>query len=233
MNPHLIIKGQYKGAREPIEVYCTLCGGISYPYAEVVKNHKMSGCAVCMGKIVQSGINDLWTTAPEIAKCGNKKYDFYIENNNIIIETHGKQHYYEGNFTHKGARTLQEEQINDKIKEDIAIKNGIEYYIILDCRESTIEWIKNSIVNSKLNVLYDLSSINWEECSKYATSSKIEEAAKLWNNGLSTGDIKDIMHISATTIIDYLNKAVELKMCDYNKKESSRRGTIKRLNNQN
>ena len=318
-NPHLIIKGKYKGAREHIEVYCTLCGGTSYPYAETVKNHELSGCAVCNGKRVQVGINDLWTTTPEIAKllsnpqdgytvtahsdkykdftcpicgkilkrkittvalnglccpycsqrvsyperfvacflnqlhaeyktqkifewskdikhknkrlCGNKKYDFYIKNN-TIIETHGKQHYYENNFNHKDARTLQEEQENDKIKEEIAIKNGIENYIVLDCRESTLKWIKNSILNSKLNILYDLSNIDWNECNRYAMSSKIEEAAKLWNKGLSTSDICKIMHISTTTIIDYLNKAVELNMCDYNKTESRKRGNIKRLANQ-
>ena len=319
MNPHLIIKGKYQNARKPIEVYCTLCGGTSYPYAETVKNHKLSGCAVCNGKIVQVGINDLWTTAPEIAEllttpedgytvtkhsdkyknftcpicgkilnrkittvafnglccphcsekvsyperfmvsflnqlhidykiqkifkwskkivhenkrlCGNKKYDFYIKDG-IIIETHGKQHYIESSFTQKGARSLQEEQENDKLKENIALKNGINYYIIIDCRESNVEWIKNSILNSELNNLYNLSGIDWEECNKYATGSKIEEAARLWNDGLSTGDIKDKMHISHTTVITYLNKAVELNMCNYNKKESKKRGAIKRLTNQ-
>lgn len=67
-----------------------------------------------------------------------------------------------------------------------------------------------------------MSDINWEECNRYAMSSKIEEAASLWNDGLSMGDIKETMHISATTVITYLNKAVELNMCDYNKKESKK-----------
>lgn len=319
MNPHLIIKGKYTKGKDPIEIYCTLCGGTSYPHADELRHYKMSGCAVCNGKRVQIGINDMWTTNPKIAKlladpedgykytgksdkyvnfmcpvcksilrrrittvnenglccphcskkvsyperfmvsflnqlhieyktqkifewsknikhknkrlCGNKKYDFYVENK-IIIETHGKQHYYEGNFTHKGARTLQEEQENDKLKEEIAKKNGINHYIVIDCRESNIEWIKNSILNSELNNLYNLSDIDWEECNRYATGSKIEEAAKLWNDGLSTGDIKDKMHISCTTVITYLNKAVELNMCNYNKKESRKRGTLKKLSNQ-
>lgn len=302
-NPHLIVTGEYKGVKEPVEVYCTLCDNKSYPLADNLKKQKMSGCSVCNGKIVKIGYNDIWTTAPEVAKlllnpedgykvtkcsdkymdflcptcknilnraiktvytnglccpccserisyperflinflkqlnedfktqktfkwsknievdnkkiCGTKIYDFYINNKNIIIETHGKQHYTENSFFTLSNRTLFDEQENDRLKEQLAKDNNINYYIILDCRESNLEWIKNSILNSKLNNLYDLSIINWDQCHEYAISSKIKEAADLYNNNFKRKEIAKIMHISKATVTKYLREATNLNMCNY------------------
>ena len=53
-------------------------------------------------------------------------YDFYIPELEAIIEVHGSQHYGQG-FEKVGGRTLEEEQINDRLKEDLAKQNGIKH----------------------------------------------------------------------------------------------------------
>ena len=95
--------------------------------------------------------------------CGSKIYDFYFKLNGeeYIVETHGMQHY-KGGFESCGGKTLEEEQQNDRNKKELAIKNGIrpENYIVIDCRYSNLEFIKNNIINSKLNELFNLNKNN-------------------------------------------------------------------------
>lgn len=109
----------------------------------------------------------------------NKRYDFYIPDKNIIIEVNGRQHYDYNNWTGK---SLQQEQLNDAIKESIAIKNGISLYIKLDCRESSKEYIRNSILNSELNSVYCLDNINWEQCEIRALSNTTKEICDFYSN---------------------------------------------------
>lgn len=148
---------------------------------------------------------------------GNKKYDFYISSTNpIIIEAHGEQHFKKNSFhSHKNSKTLEEEQENDKLKMQLAINNGIlpDHYIQLDCRESNMEYIKSSIMQSELPRLFHFTEdqIDWQECNRFATSSRVYEACELWNNGLhSTTKIGIKMKLNQTTILKYLRRGSEL-----------------------
>ena len=88
----------------------------------------------------------------------NKKYDIYIPDINCIIENHGAQHYIESGFGKLGGRTLDEEIQNDKLKKIRAYDFGIKNYVIIDCSESNMKYIKNSIMNkSKLPQLLNFS----------------------------------------------------------------------------
>lgn len=90
-----------------------------------------------------------------------KRYDFYLPEFEAIIEVHGSQHYGRG-FEAIGGRTLEEEQINDRLKEDLAKQNGIKHYIVINALESTLDYIRQSVVdNQDFNQLFDISSINW------------------------------------------------------------------------
>ena len=81
---------------------------------------KVSICKDCSVLSFSSSKNEcLLFTKPPIF---NKKYDFYFDG--IICETHGLQHYEHG-FQCNGARTLEEEQLNDTYKEKVAKENGI------------------------------------------------------------------------------------------------------------
>lgn len=148
---------------------------------------------------------------------GNKIYDFYIPlYNEIIIETHGEQHFKHCFFhTRNGSKTFKEELENDKLKMDLAISNNIlpHNYIQLDCRHSNMDYIKNSIMSSVLPELLDFSEndIDWNECNSIATSSRVYEACELWNEGIYTiNDIANKMKLTTATIRNYLRRSFEL-----------------------
>lgn len=149
---------------------------------------------------------------------GNKIYDMYIDNYNIIIENHGEYHYQESFFSIKRGLTLQDIQENDKIKMKLAIDNGIhtDHYIVLDCSKSEMNYIKDSIMSSNLPKLLNFTEdqIDWDECNKFATSSRVYEACNYWNDGIkSYKDISSIMKMHNSTIRRYIKRGKELGIC--------------------
>lgn len=151
-----------------------------------------------------------------------KRYDIYIPSLNCIIENHGIQHY-ENSFSSAGGKTLEEEQANDTYKRNMALKNGIFNYIVLDCRQSDMDWIQNSVKCSLLSQFFDLSAINWDKCNEFACSNLVKTAAKLWNNGLGVYKIVNEMHLSDATVVRYLKRANKCGLCDYTKENSYKR----------
>lgn len=197
----------------PSEIYvyksiCCTCGdGISYPEKLV------------MSLLNQLNINyvkeysSYWTD--------NKRYDFYfkLDNKKHIIETHGGQHYNKSNGYMKD---FEFQQYNDKYKKELALNNGVDYYIELDCRESNLEWIKNSIINSELNNIFNLSNIDWLKCEEFALSNRVKEVCDYWrlhneinNEGLTTDNLASIFNITKPSICSYLNKGNKLGWCNY------------------
>lgn len=149
-----------------------------------------------------------------------KIYDFYLPYYNMIIETHGKQHYMENKFSNsKPRRSLNEEQYNDRYKEQLASLNRIEHYIQLDCRESDCEYIKNSIYNSILPKFFNLHKVNWDECDIYASNTLSIQVAKLWNEGLDTNAVSKELNVGKTFVLKHLKKMTKMGLCDYNPKK--------------
>ena len=161
--------------------------------------------------------------------CGNKQYDFYfkINNKSYIIETHGLQHYKES-FQSFGGKTLKQEQENDNLKEKLAIENGITNYIIIDCRESNLEYIKNNIINSELNNIFNLTNIDWLKCHKFALSNLVKIACdyKMNNPIMKTTEIGEIMKLGGQTISRYLKQGNEIGWCKYNAKEELQKSAM-------
>lgn len=311
INPHLRVIGKYENMNKPISIFCNVCNSETTTIASVVSNTEMCGCAVCCGKQIRVGYNDLWTTAPSVAellnssedgykvtktshqymdfKCpicskiikrkvstvyenglccdchrknvsfgerflhsmlnqlgvdydtehifewstnvvdknkslnGTKRYDVYVDDLDMVIEVHGIQHYEErsNNFNF---RTLKEEQSNDRLKQYLALQNGIKKYIVLDCRKSDMDWIKKSILQSELFTLYDLSKVDWNKCLDYAKSERVQEISDLWNSKLSLGEICKTSHMSRTNVRKHLQNGKQLGLCDYSIEESRLRG---------
>jgi Zn finger protein HypA/HybF involved in hydrogenase expression len=147
----------------------------------------------------------------------NKRYDFYLIDYKTIIEIQGLQHYQQSPQT--GFMSLRCEQENDEIKENLALENNIKYYISLDCRESNLEWIKNSVINSILFKIFDFNhnNIDWVKCHEYAVSSKVKEVCDLWCSGINNVKlISERVKLYRTTIVKYLKIGLELGWCDYN-----------------
>lgn len=161
----------------------------------------------------------------------NKRYDFFLNNYNIIVECHGGQHYNESGFKTCKGRTLQEEQQNDKYKEKLALNNGINNYIVLDCRNSDLEFIKNSVLNSELNNIFELNRINWLKCEEFALSNRVKEVCDYWNNKEeweTTTTIGKKFNLDRHTICNYLKKGKALNWCNlYNPNEELKRNCSK------
>lgn len=208
------------GSNKKIKCRCPNCGYEKELQVNLIKNFS---CPICNDKISYPEkfltnflIDQLNVKNFEKEKTfdwsQNKRYDFYIPNLSCIIETHGLQHYLHTGFN----RTLEEEQENDKLKEQLAKENGIKYYIILDCGKSEMEWIKNSILNSELNELFDLSSIDWEKCDLNSKKSNIILSCNMWNNGFKIKEIAQKLKLNRTTIRRYLKQGSKNNLCNYN-----------------
>ncbi len=200
---------------------CPKCGdGISYPEKFMFNILRQ----LHIGFIYQlSKSNKGW--------CDSYRYDFYFKINNkkYIIEVQGLQHFKESFKKIKSdrhIRELKEEQENDRLKKKLAMQNGIkeENYIAIDCRKSELDWIKNNVLESRLNDIFDLSNIDWLQCHKFACGSLIKQACRLWNKGIySTTQIGKILKLVRTTIRKYLKQGAKLGWCNYDPKEVIRK----------
>jgi hypothetical protein len=156
----------------------------------------------------------------------NKKYDFYIDelNNSTIIETHGIQHY-EESFTRisQKARTFENEKLNDQCKMIMATMNNIKNYIVVDCRESNLDYIKNSLIKSNLSKIYNLDEINWKDAHIFAIDSNlVKKVCDLWEIDKihNTTQIGKIVKLSRSTVCVYLKRGNVLGWCNYDPKET-------------
>lgn len=142
----------------------------------------------------------------------NKVYDFYIPSINTIIETHGGFHYRNSTFNR---RTLEEEQKNDTYKENLAKNNNIDKYIVVDCRDTSLKYLKASAYNSFINLL-DLNSIkDWNKVYEFVNKNNIQSCSELYNKGYSLKEICMQTKMSKKTVRGYLRTATELKLCNY------------------
>ena len=220
---------------QKIEVTCPYCGRKKKCRINHIYRNKSIGCICGDGvsypeKFIYSVLEQLnikFKTQYSPKWLNSKqKYDFYLSDYNTIIETHGEQHYRYTGFN----RTLEEEQKNDKIKEELALNNGIKNYIVIDCRKSEINWIKEQILNSELANMFNLSNINWEECHKFACSNLVKVICDYWHkhreiNGedITTKDVGEVFGLSRSAIRIYLKQGNELNWCNYNGKEENKR----------
>lgn len=155
-----------------------------------------------------------------------KKYDFYIDSIDCIVETHGGQHY--RGWNHSDSDVLRQQK-NDDYKRDMALKNNIRYYIEINCMKSDVNFIKKNIVDSGLLDLLNINEddIDWNKCNEFASHSLVSTVADLWNAGFSIKKIKAKTKLSDSTIVKYLKIAAEIELCDYSQEESKRRSIIK------
>lgn len=154
---------------------------------------------------------------------GNKRYDFHVvlDGCDIIIECHGIQHYEElGFYSIKGVRSLNDEKENDEIKKQLAIDNGVspDKYVVIDCRYSDHDFIKNSIMSSTLPHILSFSEddVDWSLCQKYCCTSLIKEVCDEWMSGNhSLTKLARKFCLSSTTIWRYLKKGSLNGLCNY------------------
>lgn len=213
-----------KGSNRYIDIICPVC---KTEYKKKVCNfvnknfhcHKCSSGISIPEKFCRSILNELHIDyeCQKVFTWSNRKlYDFYIPSLNIIIETHGEQHY-DKTFESLGGRNLEEERLNDAYKEKLAKDNGIEKYITINCRKSDFEWLKENFINS-LNSNFDIKKVNFYNVKLSISNDLTTMCSDLYNNLFSVNEISKKLKINKETVSKYLQIAKELDMCNYIKK---------------
>lgn len=200
---------------------CSYCSDkISYPEKIILLLLKSIGIKYDYQKMFD------WSkkvSCPYDKKPTNKIYDFYIPSLDIIIEVNGELHYQESKWSN--SRPLSYVKENDKYKRYLANKNNIKEYIVIDCSISDLEYIKENILKSELNKIFDLSSIDWNEINSMSYGSLMKDCSDLWNSGVkSAQSIADKTGLSKATVITYLKRLAKLKLNDYDPKNELRNG---------
>lgn len=151
--------------------------------------------------------------------CWTQKYlyDFYLPDYNVIIETHGKQHYDDKNIWHL---TFEEESENDTIKKSLALKNGIDNYVELDCQRSVLSYIRNSVMSSILPQILSFkeSDVDWKLCNEKSNSNIVKDVCEFYEVNkykMLIIDMAKNFGISRYTIRNYLLRGNELGWCHY------------------
>lgn len=151
----------------------------------------------------------------------NKRYDI-CANNNCIIEINGEQHYQESYLLQKSNKTLEEQIENDSLKKNLAIENGVSYYIYIDARESDIDYIIKNIQSNTQFIDYinqygnvEFADIKWDKILELYNDSIIWRILEMYENGYQIKDIMSALKCSNTTIERYLHLLNDYGFCTY------------------
>ena len=231
INPNIKVIGKYINKQTKVLCSCKLCNSQFYITPNRIFKHQISSCPVCSdgisypNKFVRNFLNQLpienliyeW----KIEKNKQYSYDNYFIYNNkeYIVEADGAQHFQKNKFNYWEPEEIQR---RDRIKDKLAKDNNI-IMIRIDCQKSEPNYIRQSIENSELYKIFDLSNINWEECHIRSINSLVKQVCDLYNEGYKNVNISTKLKLNPTTITRYLKKGQELGWCNYiakNKKVS-------------
>ena len=153
----------------------------------------------------------------DINKIKTGRYDFKLNNYPYILEVDGGWH---GKDNNLNGQTKEESKYIDNEKDRLAKENGYEV-IRIDCDKSELEFIKQNILGSKLNELFDLSNIDWLKCEEFAVSNLCKVACdyKKDNPNVTCKEIAEIMQIGAGAVRGYLKEGTNIGWCNYSAKE--------------
>ena len=186
-------------------ISCVCSDGISYPEKFVYN------------LLEQLNLEFIFQYTPEWGN--HKRYDFYFIYNNekYIIETDGEQHFKDSMFS-----SYENIHKNDTTKDKMAVLNNVNL-IRIDCSISNVEYIKNNIIHTELNNLFDLKNINWEQCELFATSNFIKNVCDFTsqNMNLSFNKIANHFKIAPSTVRKYIKFGDRLGWIDYENKLNS------------
>lgn len=219
-------------SKERVDWICPQCGSIVKQKAINAINKHGITCSICRdgisynNKIIanllkQLKIKYISEYREDWCKKENSRsfmYDFYLIDYNAIIEVHGEQHFIERPFSK--FHSLEYNVNNDKIKQDLAFKNNISNYLIIDFRCNEVEFFKESILKSGLFDLLklkkdEIENIDWTSIVKQSQKSKTVEVWDIYKNITKhTPTIAKMVSVSRATVLNYLKRGLESGVLD-------------------
>ena len=208
-----------RGSNMKMDFVCKYCGEVvSELVYQVVDDNRVT-CKFCsdgvkypnrfMANLLKSLHVDF---IPEyIIKPYSYKFDFYfiINQKHYVVEMDGGIGH--GNKTYSGEKDVVGEKI-DFIKDNICYDNNIEP-IRIDCNyecNNRFEYIKQSILDSNLNLLFDFTAVDFKHIDKLSSSSLIIDIANYWNSEIkSYEELCELTTLSRNTIRKYLKEACD------------------------
>ena len=149
-------------------------------------------------------------------------YDFYIPSKQLIIEMDGAFHNKDNNMT---GQTKEESKFIDDCKDKLAEYNNLKV-IRIDCNYNNndyrFDYIKNNIINSELNKIFNLNNIDWIIIEKKCEKSKVKEICDFWrihnnvyNENITIEQICSLFKKNKNIVKRYLRKGNKFGWCDY------------------
>ena len=217
------------GSHREVEWICPDCGAIKVASPKHVFRYGIA-CSRCSDGIsypnkfivaMLSQLDDVFFKpewSPEWV--GRYRYDVYFvyKDKEYIVEMDGGIGHGGIDFSTNGQDVVGIKR--DKIKNELAKSHNIPL-IRVDCRyelddeNNRFEYIKNSILNSELSEILDLSEINWKACNYDATKSLHMIAAKKYDSGVGIKEISETLHVDYDTVYKWLKRMSSEGLCNY------------------
>ena len=200
-----------KFSHKDVKCKCPICGEVKIMKVNKLVNNGFS-CHRCSSTItyperLMIGLLELNNLNYEYQKVfkdlPNRKFDFYLPKLNMVIETHGLQHYRElnGYMNHEKTKESDLEKYN-------YCKNKNIDYIEINCSYSDLSFILNNVENSKLNNI--LKNKDYHNLRNYIIRSKNDDIKYSiyldYCNGLSKKELKDKYNKTSY----YINRSIEI-----------------------
>lgn len=194
---------------------CHRCGdGISYP------NKFM--CSLLSQLKGQKQIIDFKTEySPSWIK--PKRYDFYfkISNKKYIVEMDGGLGHGNRNYGKSSEKIIEQSKELDNYKDELANEHNIEVIRINSDYYKAVnrfEHIKNNVIHSKLNELFNLSKVDWTKCEEFGCKNLMKLVCDYWNKDNDISYVEKETNLGRNTITRYLKSGTKLGICFYNSK---------------
>ena len=220
----------YSGIKNNGRFYCHECNN----YFNIRADHLLydHGCPICnidsLGEKMVFNIlkfNHIEYIYQYKVKYKNTAYfyDFYLPENNLIIEVDGIGHYLK-----KSRNYLSEKDNHDKIKNKIAKDRGIklirikynDYTTYSDFINNLTEFIKSKLVIPKeKDLMYQLNSVQ-KEWLKYALTHKLKDTIAHFKNSSKRQINTFVRAIGYDNLQDYKNHKLGTNIKSSNKKRS-------------
>lgn len=146
---------------------------------------------------------------------GRYRYDNYIVIKGVpyIVEMDGLLGH--GKIAYGKKKPDISGKMRDDIKDELAKQHGITV-IRIDCSFSDINYIKSSILSSKLSDILDFDAINWTEIDKKCVKNIYKEICLYYDKtNITTMELSKIFPVSSTTILRALKQGTKLGWCCY------------------